>query len=316
MKNINILICSCGKRVDLINCFKSALRKSGKVIITDANDLNAGKYFADRFFKSPRVGSKSYLPFMKKIIKQNRIRLILSVIDPELLLLAKYKEIFAELGAKTLISSLKSLEIANDKRKTAEFFKKIGIFSPEIFEFEQVKKFPVFIKPYDGSASKFVYKADNKRELEVFYKMVPNPIILQFIDGQEYTIDCLCDFEGRVLNIIPRKRLEVVGGISIKSIVDLDQGIISDTKKILESIDTIGPITVQMIKSRDGNYFTELNLRFGGGAMLGIASGGNFVSKIIEMFNGRKFDFANNEVRNGYTMVAYLAHKFGYEKEN
>ena len=71
MENVNILICSGGKRTDLIKEFQRALGGRGRVVITDANDLNAGRFFADAFFKAPRLTDKGYLPFIKKIIKKS-----------------------------------------------------------------------------------------------------------------------------------------------------------------------------------------------------------------------------------------------------
>ena len=314
-KNFNILICSGGKRVDLIKEFRRALNGRGRVVITDANDLNAGRFFADDFFKAPRLNDKNYLSFIKKIIKENQIKILFSVIDPELLFLVKYKKELEGLGAKVLISSLSSVETTNDKRKTAKFFQKIKILTPKIFKFNEVKKYPVFIKPYDGNGSKFAYCANNFQELDTFSRIVPNPIITEFIPGQEYTIDCLSDFSGEIINVIPRKRLEVNNGIAVKSVVDLNPAIISDAKKILKALKVEGPATIQLIKSPAGKrYFTEVNLRFGGGVMLGIKSGGNFPGKIINMLGGKQLKFSNNSVKDSYSMVAYLDHQFYYEK--
>ena len=315
MKNINILICSGGKRVDLIKEFQRALNGRGRVVITDANDSNAGRFFADGFVKAPRLNDRDYLPFIKKIVKENQIKILFSVIDPELFLLAKYQKEFTQLGAKTLISSLASVAITNDKRKTSKFLQKIGIATPKIFTLKNVKKFPVFIKPYDGSGSKFAYCANNFQELATFSRIVPNPIITEFIPGQEYTIDCLSDFSGEIINVVPRKRLEVNNGIAVKSVVDLNPAIISDAKKILKALKVAGPATIQLIKSPAGKrYFTELNLRFGGGVMLGIRSGGNFPGKIIDMLDGKQFKFSNNSVKDSYSMVVYLDHQFYHAK--
>ena len=48
--DINILILSAGRRVELVNCFKAArdrLGIAGKVIACDASDLAPALYFAD-----------------------------------------------------------------------------------------------------------------------------------------------------------------------------------------------------------------------------------------------------------------------------
>jgi carbamoyl-phosphate synthase large subunit len=310
-KGTNILICSGGKRVDLIKEFQRILRGQGRVMITDANEWNAGKFFADAFFKAPRVLEKTYLPFIKKIIKQHRIDLVFSVIDTELPVLAKYQKELEAIGTTVLSSPFASVSITSDKRKTARFFQKIGILTPEVYTLKNIRKFPVFIKPYDGSRSQFAYRVNNAREFATFKSIVPHPIVMQFIDGQEYTVDCLSDFSGNVINVIPRKRVETSNGISVKSVVDMDPAIIKDSIKILQALKARGPTTIQLIRTKTGKrYFTEVNLRFGGAAMLGIASGGDFAKKMIDMLKGRIVKFSNHTVKNGYAMVAYLDHQF------
>ena len=110
-ENVNVLICSGGKRADIIKEFKNVLGDRGKVLITDAGELNAGRTFADGFLKSPRLQNEAYLPFLKKAVQKNKIKLVFSVIDPELLLLAEYQKELEELGARVLISPLSSVKI-------------------------------------------------------------------------------------------------------------------------------------------------------------------------------------------------------------
>lgn len=308
---INILITSAGKRVDLIKEFKKNLKNTGRVIITDASTLNAGKFFADKFYLSPRVEHPSYIKFLTDIIKKEKINLIFSAIDPEIPLLLKHRELFAKLNCLALVSSPKTTEIANDKIKTASFLNSIGVLTPKIIKKPyKTVRYPVFIKPVNGSGSKHAYKVNSAKELKTFLQIVPDPLVTEFIDGQEYTLDCLSDLRGNVINIIPRKRVEVANGIAVKSVVDMRKDIVEDAEKVLKSLCIVGPSTIQCISNKNGNHFTELNLRFGGGAMLGIKSGGNYAAKLIGMLQGKKYNFSNHGVKNRYAMTAYLEHTF------
>jgi len=306
----NILITSGGKRVDLIKEFKSVLGNRGQVIITDFDLHNAGKFFADRFYLAPKISDKRYILFLKDVIAKHDIKLLFSVIDPELPLLSKNKQALETTGCKVLISTMRSVRIAHDKAKTAAFFQKIGVKTPHIIPFGGNIKFPAFVKPRQGSGSKFAYKVNSKKELEVYKGIVPKPLLFEYISGQEYTIDALNDFEGNIINVIPRKRIEVANGVSIKAEVDMDPAIIEDCFKILRNMKIFGPSTIQCIKSPSGNYFIELNLRFGGGAMLGIKSGGNYAAKILGLMQGKKYPLEIRRVKNGYRMAAYIDHKF------
>lgn len=307
----NILITSAGKRVDLIKEFKKNLKNKGRVIIIDASNLNAGKFFADKFYLSPRIDSPSYIKFLADVVKKEKIDLIFTAIDPEISFLVKHRELFTEMNCLALVSSPETTEIANDKTKTASFLNSIGILTPKvIIKPYKAATYPVFIKPINGSGSRHAYKANDPRELKAFLQIVPDPLVTEFIDGQEYTLDCLSDLTGNIINIIPRKRIEVANGIAIKSIVDMRKDIINDAEKILKLLNVIGPSTIQCISNKNGSYFTELNLRFGGGAMLGIKSGGNYIAKLIGMLRGKKYNFSNSSVKNRYAMTAYLEHVF------
>ena len=41
----------------------------------------------------------------------------------------------------------------------------------------------------------------------------PTPIVQEYLDGPEFTIDVLCDFDGRPLSIVPRERVVIRAGV-------------------------------------------------------------------------------------------------------
>ena len=92
----NILITSAGRRVELVNSFKTEcvkLDKKIKVFCTDVNpELSSACKVADLYFQAPKVTSKEYISFLKKICADNSIVLIIPTIDTELLRLAENRE--------------------------------------------------------------------------------------------------------------------------------------------------------------------------------------------------------------------------------
>lgn len=72
--------------------------------------------------------------------------------------------------------------------------------------------YPCFIKPKDGSSSIDAYKVENEEELYSFAERVADYIVQPFIEGREYTVDILCDFEGNPIYVTPRERLAVRSG--------------------------------------------------------------------------------------------------------
>jgi len=134
-------------------------------------------------------------------------------------------------------------------------------------------EYPVFIKPRFGSAGKQAFKVRDQRELAFFLGYVPDPIVQEYIPGPEITNDVFCDFEGKILAVVSRERIEVRWGEVAKGKTVYVPEIMKYCITIAEGIRAMGPITIQCILREEKPYFTEINARFGGGAPLGIAAG-------------------------------------------
>jgi len=225
-------------------------------------------------------------------MKEN-IKLIIPTIDTELLILSKNKEIFEKKGIRIAISDTKIIEICSDKLKTFQFFKENNIPTVETFSYCQVDKmqnlsYPLFIKPCKGSASINTYKVDNRKELDFFIDYIENPVIQEYAEGQEYTMDILADFNGEVINVVPRERIEVRAGEINKGRTVKDERIIEYAKNITEKLGALGPITIQCFMKGNAVKFTEINPRIGGGYPLSFAAGANYSELLIRMVLGEK----------------------------
>ena len=85
------------------------------------------------------------------------------------------------------------------------------------------------------------------------------------MDGPEFSVDLLCDRDGRCLNAIPRTMLESRGGESIKGAAIADPELIDLGRAVAEALPLRGPATVQMFRDSElGLRVTDINARFGG----------------------------------------------------
>ena len=100
----NILILSAGTRNKVIQYFKKELEGKGTVIATDMSELAPAVYEADKFYKVPRMTDEGYIDIILEICRKEKVDGILSLIDPELSLLAKNKEKYESIGT-TIIGS-------------------------------------------------------------------------------------------------------------------------------------------------------------------------------------------------------------------
>ncbi|NFO11831.1 ATP-grasp domain-containing protein [Clostridium botulinum] len=304
---MNVLITSIGKRVQLIK----HLKQEHYIIGVDCNDLVSSKEFVDVFYKVPRYNEKSFIKTILDICKNEKVDLLIPLYEKEFFDLCDNRKKFEEFGTTLLLSSKSIIDICNNKLNTYEFFKKSNISTPVSYSKSDIGnilynnnkkkelKFPLIIKPIDGMGSNDVFKINNEKELSFFKEYVDNPIIQEFIDGKEYTIDVLCDLFGNVISVVPRERIEVRSGEVVKSktvknkeIIDSVMNLCDKLKKASNdnSISIVGPLTIQCIyTSNKVIKFIEINPRFGGGVPLTFESGVNY-GKIFNELKNNNFN--------------------------
>src|SRR5699024_5830347 len=119
-------------------------------------------YFADEFEIVPRIDDSNYIKALLEISKRHEISAIISLIDPELELLANNREKFEEHQIELILSPAKYIDMSFDKFKTYKYLSTKEIQSvPTYQSLEQVKlmlednemRFPLIVKPSKGSAS-------------------------------------------------------------------------------------------------------------------------------------------------------------------
>jgi carbamoyl-phosphate synthase large subunit len=303
MNNYNILLLSAGRRVELVQCFRNASKKlnlKSKIVAVDCQETAPALYFADKGEVVPRISDPHYINAIVELCNRDHIALIVPTIDTELLLLSKNKEtIESQTHAKLLVSDFRVVEICRDKTRTQSFLEEHNFLVPKMLSEEELSateamSFPLFIKPKDGSSSIQAYKVNNASELELYRKVVRSPIIQEFSEGEEYTVDAFLDFQSNVITIVPRLRLATRSGEISKGKIVKDRAIINEVKRLLEILKPIGPITIQCIKTKRGIEFIEINPRFGGGAPMSITSGADSCENLYRLLMGEQLEYNEN----------------------
>ncbi|NRA73965.1 MAG: ATP-grasp domain-containing protein [Rickettsiales bacterium] len=311
---LNILFTSVGRRVCLIKSFKEAfktLRIDGKIMAADASENSAASYIADAYLKISKVNDINYIEDLLSICKKNNIKIIIPLIDTELCVLARNRKRFEDIGISLLLSSYEDIKICSDKRLTYKFLLKNNFDVPKILSkndiVEKKFSFPLFIKPADGSSSINAFKVNNSEELKFFSGYVSNAILQEFIEGDEYTVDVLVDFSGKVCCVVPRLRMETRAGEISKGITVKNLFLINEVKKLVEKMyKALGCITVQCFLTKDNKIkFIEINPRFGGGFPLSYAAGANFPLWILSMYLKKQIDIKMNDWNDGFKMLRY-----------
>ena len=309
---MNILILSCGARNKIIQYFKKELSGKGEVMATDCSKLAPALYDADKYFIVPRMNENGYLDIILDICKENNIKAVLSLIDPELSLLAKNKDRFLEIGTTPIVSDYDLVEMCFDKYKFYEFLTQNKIntiksyVDKEVF-YKDIEtgiiKYPVFIKPVRGSASININKVSTKKEVELLFSRHENLIIQEFMDGPEYGADCYIDMtSGELVAVFAKEKIKMRAGETDKSVSVKDEELFELIKRFVKVAGFKGIIDIDIFKVNDEYYISEVNPRFGGGYPHGYECGVNIPEMIIKNMDGN----ANKRAIKGYNEGIYM----------
>jgi carbamoyl-phosphate synthase large subunit len=280
---VNVLFTSAGRRVELLSLFRTAYRSlnlEGHIVAVDIDPLAPALQSADRIYIVPRLDDQTYVPALVEICQREAVKLVLPLIDPDIPVLARARRELESVGARALVVSPEAANTAADKWETFKFFQELGLPTPKSWLAEDptlsAAQFPLFVKPRCGSAGKNAFKVKDREELNFFLRYVPNPIVQEFIDGDEITSDVVCDLRGEVMAVVSRRRLEVRWGEVAKGVTVHNPQITGACVCIARALRAVGPLTVQCMVKAGELCFTEINARVGGGAPLGVFAGANW----------------------------------------
>lgn len=291
---MRILFTGVGRRIELLQAFRNAalvLNKDLKIYGADMVGTAPALVYCDYTRMVVSMKDAGYIQNLIDICVADHIDLLIPTIDTDLLVLSENQEKFAAIGTKVMISAPDKIRICRDKNNTSQFFVDCGLHAPmPVNDWQEYKAgYPAFIKPKDGSSSINAYRVDSVEELEVYARQVEDYIVQPFVDGREYTIDIFCDWHGNPISIVPRERLQVRAGEVLKTRICMDEKMIKEAKILCRAFNPCGPLTVQLIRDKDGvDWFIEINPRFGGGVPLSMKAGARSAESILKLMTGEE----------------------------
>ncbi len=293
---MNILILSAGTRNKVVQFFKNELGDEGRVIATDCSNLAPAVYDADAFYLVPRIDAPGYMDRILDICREEKIDAVLSLIDPELSMIANEADRFREAGVTPIISGYELVETCFNKYKMAELFTKEGLKTAKCYlstdEFHRARQdgeidYPVFVKPVCGSASIHINRVSSDKELEGLFAMYDDLMIQEYMSGQEYGVDVYTDMiSGRCTSIFIKKKIKMRAGETDKSVSVHIPKLFDEIKGFVEKVGFRGIIDIDIFEKNGEYYFSEINPRFGGGYPHAYACGVNVPKYIIDNLKG------------------------------
>lgn len=289
---MNILILSCGTRNKIVQYFRRAIGNSGIVVATDMQKTAPALYEADKQYIVPRITTDGYIDIILDICKKEKINGVLSLIDPELSLLAKNEDKFRDFGVKVIGSSYELCELSLDKYSMYHWLVEHNYNCAKTFiDFEEFKQktmeYPVFVKPIRGSASIAIAQAVDERTARFLFEQNENMMIQEFLNGQEIGVDVYIDMiSGEVVSIFAKKKLLMKAGETDKAISFKDDKLFSLVEQFVLEAGFRGQVDIDIFDVNGKYYISEVNPRFGGGYPHAYEAGVDHIALILNNLEG------------------------------
>ncbi len=312
----NILLLSVGTRNKIVQYFKNAFRGQGYVIATDMSRLAPALYDADRHYIVPSINDPAYIEQIFAICRMENISGVLSLIDPELSILAKNEDKFNELGVTVIGSPYDVCERALDKMEMYLWLKSRGYLCAKsysnindfYYDFNNgLIEFPVYVKPIRGSASLSVTMVDDFESLDFYFSKRHGLMIQESLRGQEIGADCYIDLlSGELVSLFLKKKLLMRAGETDKSVSFIDDSLVELIEHFVSDSGWRGQIDIDIFEVGGDYYISEVNPRFGGGYPHAHECGCDHMSMILNNLKGIPNTRKALCYREGIYMMKYL----------
>ena len=231
-RRLAVVLTGVGKRYDIVSAFAA----HAFTIAADPNPLAPAQYAADVRVAPPRIDAPDYVPFLQELVREHGVGAVVPLTDLDI-------EVLARADLPAFVPEPEVCRATYDKYEAHLTLLRHGLPSPPTWlPGEPAQGYPAVVKPRRGSGSRSIHPAADEDEAAFFAGYVKEPVMVQrFLDGPEFSVDLLCDLDGRCLNAIPRTMLESRGGESIKGTVIRDEEMIELGCAVDEELLVRGP---------------------------------------------------------------------------
>ena len=242
-------------------------------------------------------------------VRDHHVRVVLPTGDESVVELAPYRKRFAELGCTLVVASDAALEIANDKSRTLEVARQLGIDYPKSFGVNVVEDlraaeakfgYPFVVKPtmsWTGEGTdrvapvEVINQAEATEAVTRFLATGCKALAQQWASGRREGVTLLI-VGGEVLGIcgaVAHRTTPLLGGVSVmRESIAVPEDIRDASVRLAKAIGLDGPSEVEWRRDTSGRaLLMEINPRLAGTLENANKSGVDFPSLIWKWATGR-----------------------------
>lgn len=263
---VNVLVFPAGTEVGLE--IERALRHvRGISLIGAASIDDHGAYAFERMTPHlPFFSSPDFIPRFEEVIRRFDIDYVFPAHDDVIVTLSRWTFDRPQGSSPIIVSSGYETDIiARSKRSTYAALRN-AVATPKEYQLQDYPGLvdrPLFIKPDCGQGSKGTRKV---AEGELVGHLAPTDLLLEFLPGTEYTIDCFTDRHGALRFSGARQRIRTSNGISVSTSEVEDPTLIEMAQRINAALKFQGMWFFQAKRRADGTpVLMEIATRVSGG---------------------------------------------------
>lgn len=285
-----------------------------KVFVTNRTENYYLKNISDYFeIEKEYLSDKEYLNFCLNFCKKHKIDIFF--VRYKATELSQYVESFKNIGVKvTFVTDFDTYKLLDNKVYTYEAIKEDNIiaippygiattYKEYINLYNEIRDsgFDVCIKPLDGvggvgfkriredltSYDELMFggfTTMSKERADFIFKRKCNfePLmILGYLNGEEYSIDCLAS-NGVLIDAIPRVKID-----NYTQLIKPDNEVIEVARKFTKKFKLNNIFNIQVKYHNNKLYLIEINTRMSGGIFKSCMSGINILSKNLNLLLGK-----------------------------
>jgi carbamoylphosphate synthase large subunit len=260
-----VLVFPCGTEIGLE--IHRALCQSTHVTLIGASSVssNHGAHVFDRYIDDvPFVDDPAFVPHLNALVQQHAVDFIFPAHDDVVTALSRHT---SELACTVIGSPAETCALCRSKSATYARFSELlpvpKLYSPDARELP----FPLFVKPDAGQGSHGARRVNSLQVLTAAREEDPTLIVMEYLPGTEYTVDCFTDRHGALRFVGPRERIRIVNGISVHTrTVPLDDEITHFADTINKTLSLRGVWFFQLKRNTQGALtLLEIAPRVSGG---------------------------------------------------
>lgn len=337
MRNITVLLTGVGApgAPGIINCLRKNGEREIRIVGVDMNEYASSQSLVDQFYVIPSAKNPKFMMEILDICKKEKVDIIQPIVTKELEVFARNRDLLDRDDIIVNVMNTELLKVANDKGKLLSKLRELNIETPEFYLANTVTEIekaflnlgypdkPVCIKITDSNGSRGLRIVDpNISRISLFLNNKPNSIyisyseligtlnesrelpemmIMEFLPGNEYSVDVLAD-NGEVVYAVNRRGTTIVNSIQLGCVVEKDNKTIELSKQVTELLKLDGNFGLDIKEDINGRpQIMEINPRLTAGIVACAAAGVNLPYLGIKKILGE--ELPNNRINYGTKML-------------